>query len=94
MSLESSLGSDLTVDKLHTSSTDSKSSFLSIDTLLKKEKEPSKSLQSPSLFPAPDQMTKTLDEQKPWFSILPRMPCDDLSVAQVTCRGNIPILMF
>jgi hypothetical protein len=72
------------------SSTDSKSSFLSIDTLLKKEKEPSKGLQSPSLFPAPDQMTKTLDEQKPWFSILPRMPCDDLSVAQVTSQMGMP----
>ena len=73
------------------SSTDSKSSFLSIDTLLKKEKEPSKSSQSPSLFPAPDQMAKTLnDEQKPWFSILPRMPCDDLSVAQVTSQMGMP----
>jgi hypothetical protein len=50
MSLESSLGSDLTVD----------------------------------------QMTKTLDEQKPWFSILPRMPCDDLSVAQVTSQMGMP----
>lgn len=71
------------------SSTDSKSSFLSIDTLLKKEKEPVKTSSSSNIFStfslAQDQITSN-DDQKPWFSILPRMPCEDLSVAQVTSQ--------
>ncbi|XP_076092081.1 bromodomain adjacent to zinc finger domain protein 2A-like isoform X8 [Mytilus galloprovincialis] len=76
--------------KSSTPSTDSKSSFLSIDTLLKKESEPVKtSSSSSSIFStfslAQDQITSN-DDQKPWFSILPRMPCEDLSVAQVTSQ--------
>ncbi|XP_060070967.1 bromodomain adjacent to zinc finger domain protein 2B-like [Ylistrum balloti] len=75
------------------SHTEGKASFLSIDTLLKKDHSHLTSqnnhfLQSP-LFPvSPDQMIKSLSssadgsEQKPWFSILPRMPCDDLSMTQ------------
>ncbi|XP_052093543.1 bromodomain adjacent to zinc finger domain protein 2B-like isoform X5 [Mytilus californianus] len=77
--------------KSSTPSTDSKSSFLSIDTLLKKENEPVKTSSASSIFStfplAQDQITMTSnDDQKPWFSILPRMPCEDLSVAQVTSQ--------
>ena len=72
--------------------TESKSSFLSIDTMLKKDSSPPvphNQFLSSALFPtmsavSPDHMmqsySKESAEQKPWFSILPRMPCDDLSL--------------
>lgn len=75
-------------------SSDSKSSFLSIDTLLKKEKDDVKLSKSSSAFNAfpmaPDQMAKSFEEdKKPWFSILPRLPCNDLSVAQINSQHGL-----
>ncbi|KAJ8307462.1 hypothetical protein KUTeg_015546 [Tegillarca granosa] len=85
-----------------TVTSETKPKFLSIDSLLKKEDTPS--VQNDHFFPSPvfpvlpltpDQMLKNfsdLSEQKPWFSILPRMPCDDLSLT--TGSGQLPTSPF
>ena len=71
---------------------DTKSSFISIDSILKKDYEPNSQtlpfLPSMATYPVPplfaDQLLKAteINEQKPWFSILPRMPCDETSLTR------------
>ncbi|XP_029646826.1 bromodomain adjacent to zinc finger domain protein 2B isoform X3 [Octopus sinensis] len=72
---------------------DTKPSFVSIDSLLKKDHEPSSPtlpfVPSMATYPMPpiftDQLLKTaseINDQKPWFSILPRMPCDETSLTR------------
>ncbi|XP_078334663.1 bromodomain adjacent to zinc finger domain protein 2B-like isoform X10 [Crassostrea virginica] len=90
--------------KSSTPSVDAKHNFLSIDSLLKKDSTSSNASPSSksSLFPSPmfplvpmtpDQMIKSFSEnstQKPWFSILPRLPCDDLSMTHNSSSQMLP----
>ncbi|XP_055998604.1 bromodomain adjacent to zinc finger domain protein 2B-like isoform X7 [Ostrea edulis] len=85
------------------SSTDTKHNFLSIDSLLKKDSSSSSASPSSksSLFPSPvfplvpmtpDQMIKSFSEnssQKPWFSILPRLPCEDMSMTHSSSQMSV-----
>lgn len=73
------------------------SSFMSIDTILKKDNSPScyNNQFLPFMYPTPpigiDPMLKSypsISEQNPWFSILPRMPCDEGSI---TRAPNTPV---
>lgn len=89
--------------KSSTPSVEAKHNFLSIDSLLKKDSTSSSASPSnkSSLFPSPmfplvpmtpDQMMKSFGEsstQKPWFSILPRLPCDDLSMTHNSSQPSI-----
>lgn len=77
--------------------TESKLNFMSIDSILKKDPEAS---QTNQFFPtgvlALSPITNTLlkdspmSDGKPWFSILPRVPCDDMSLT----RGQHSAGMF
>ncbi|KAK3579708.1 hypothetical protein CHS0354_025743 [Potamilus streckersoni] len=68
------------------SSTSSKPSIMSIDTILKKDPGPfCPSGSFPSCTFSPDNLPRTSPadiKEKPWFSILPRIPCDDMSLTR------------
>ena len=73
----------------HKNTSESKQGFMSIDSILKKEPDAS---QTNQFFPpgihALSPFTNTLlkdspmSDGKPWFSILPRVPCDDMSLTR------------
>ena len=68
---------------------ESKQSFMSIDSILKKEPETSQTNQFfppgvHALSPLANTLLKDspMSDGKPWFSILPRVPCDDMSLTR------------
>ncbi|XP_067687467.1 bromodomain adjacent to zinc finger domain protein 2B-like isoform X8 [Haliotis asinina] len=83
--------------------TETKHNFTSIDSLLKKETDSTTNNTSnnhflpPNIFP-PSPLIKDhhmnsytdILEQKPWFSILPRMPCDEQSLTRTPHSSNSP----